>query len=1302
MLEKLESRQLLAVVTGDVFQDLNSESIHEPSDAPWSEVQSNVVTSEIGTESRGDEIVINEVYGDTSPYLELRGPKSGVVPDGTYVVVIEEYATGQGDVNQVFDLGGLSFGSNGFMVFVTGDANDAIHPDSSVYESLTDSFAGLPEGIHSSDRDFWSVIGGKAYMLVQSDIAPSITDNIDLDKDGFWDPDGVAANWTTIDSLSMQNFVGGPSYAYGDIVFRDIGIGDINIQTKPGVPIVLSEGAEYAGRIGDSIGSDANDWVGGATQNSGTGLEIVSGFWGPPSPIAFQGLPLDHVGESNFVGGVRGAIFENRVSGDGPARDAIAASGLVVFADTNQNGTLDVIRHVVEPDDLVIRDGSNQTVESMDLRHAVDGVSISLYGSSGRFDDDIRSESQYDFPDRLVNRVFNDGSFDWFGESRKLRFDFFDPVSAVSIDVIGNDGSSSATYGRLDAFNAEGEIIGFVRSRRLIGSARQTISLSASDEDIAYVMAYSDSHLDGSSFGRFDRFTFDQLEPHAVTDDRGEYEIKHLFPGVYDLTVSTDNRGEPLIGAEPRRIEVARYENFEFIDDVRINSAPTIDREAVFEIAENQAVETVLGVIEANDADAQVVRYSIVATSPIRDIDGNVLDPETDFPFSIDELTGELRISANAKVDFEAQSTLRFNVLATDPLGASATMRVIIRLTDMNEAPVVADNPLQIRELAQAGQQVGRIQAFDPDKAMNQTLSFLVTGGTATNLLSVDPTTGIVTVKPGATFDFESPMDLTLELEVRDSAVPAAVTTLTKRIQVVDENDPPLLKTNVITMDENQTGRVERLVVEDADRGQTHLFEIVAGNGINTFIVSRDGILSTRDGVVIDFETQSEYQIDVRIIDTGTPPNSMVQTLTIRVSDVNEAPTLSNQSIAVPEDATGGSLLTQLSVMDPEGAEGEFKLEMIASDFASYFVFDDVTGNLTIAKNTNFDFETKSSGQLVFEVKRIGGESIGVRSTLAVQILDRNEAPMILTQSIAVSESVKAGAQVGRVRATDQDRRDTLTFTIVGGSAEDLFVIDPQSGFITVAPETMLDAETDPERTLEIEVTDSHGLSARQTVNIRVNDVNETPKFAGTLEIPKAISGQYFEYQLPEDFVYDPEGGEFSLAIYGENKLLPSWLRFNPATRTISGTPNPSFIGSTPLTLRAFELGLIDLFNTQSFSIDVERGERPWMKQRNPLDVDDNGIVAPSDALRIINFINENPGGKLPSGTVSSFGGFIDVSGDNMVTPLDAVLVINSLSDRSTRTPGDQIASIDNSINERERTNDAALDELLREESKLF
>ena len=46
-------------------------------------------------------------------------------------------------------------------------------------------------------------------------------------------------------------------------------------------------------------------------------------------------------------------VLDAPAVGDGPARGAVPATGVTVFADTNGNGTLDILTHVVEPDDVV-------------------------------------------------------------------------------------------------------------------------------------------------------------------------------------------------------------------------------------------------------------------------------------------------------------------------------------------------------------------------------------------------------------------------------------------------------------------------------------------------------------------------------------------------------------------------------------------------------------------------------------------------------------------------------------------------------------------------------------------------------------------------------------------------------------------------------------------------------------------------------------------------------------------------------------------------------------------------------------
>lgn len=64
-----------------------------------------------------------------------------------------------------------------------------------------------------------------------------------------------------------------------------------------------------------------------------------------------------------------------------------------------------------------------------------------------------------------------------------------------------------------------------------------------------------------------------------------------------------------------------------------------------------------------------------------------------------------------------------------------------------------------------------------------------------------------------------------------------------------------------------------------------------------------------------------------------------------------------------------------------------------------------------------------------------------------------------------------------------------------------------------------------------------------------------------------------------------------------------------------------------------------------------------------PLDINDDGFLAPLDALLVINQINSLPSTFLPNRAPSSMSGMmLDVTGDRWVSPQDALLVINGLN----------------------------------------
>ena len=93
-----------------------------------------------------------------------------------------------------------------------------------------------------------------------------------------------------------------------------------------------------------------------------------------------------------------------------------------------------------------------------------------------------------------------------------------------------------------------------------------------------------------------------------------------------------------------------------------------------------------------------------------------------------------------------------------------------------------------------------------------------------------------------------------------------------------------------------------------------------------------------------------------------------------------------------------------------------------------------------------------------------------------------------------VTENSAIGTVVGTVVATDPDLLDPLAYTILSGNTGGTFALDVATGVITVADPTLLDYETNPTFTLQVQVTDSGApaLSDTAFVTIQLNDLSET------------------------------------------------------------------------------------------------------------------------------------------------------------------------------------------------------------------
>lgn len=237
---------------------------------------------------------INEILhnpeGTDAPneYVEIKGTPGATIPAGTYLLFIEgdTGTANPGDVNSLFNLGGLTLGSNGFLLIAQKNNVYPINPAATVVTGTGSAgFAGAAGwSADSSATD----IENETFtaMLVSAPSAPALTTDIDANDDGTADG-AVYPTWTVLDSVgSLESNSSGIDRVYSPVVFSWVDTG------------LSTNGAEWVGRpTGDPSGMTQGDWVG--ADFLGTQPDIV---WEleVASPNSYTGFQLNHIGGPNW------------------------------------------------------------------------------------------------------------------------------------------------------------------------------------------------------------------------------------------------------------------------------------------------------------------------------------------------------------------------------------------------------------------------------------------------------------------------------------------------------------------------------------------------------------------------------------------------------------------------------------------------------------------------------------------------------------------------------------------------------------------------------------------------------------------------------------------------------------------------------------------------------------------------------------------------------------------------------------------------------------------------------------------
>lgn len=327
------------------------------------------------------------------------------------------------------------------------------------------------------------------------------------------------------------------------------------------------------------------------------------------------------------------------------------------------------------------------------------------------------------------------------------------------------------------------------------------------------------------------------------------------------------------------------------------------------------------------------------------------------------------------------------------------------------------------------------------------------------------------------------------------------------------------------------------------------------------------------------------------------------------------------------------------------------------------FVVDDprfeiVDNRIVVAQGAVLDYEDTP---VIIATLTVSDSEIGSELTATVftiTLSDENDPITdIRPREGSVSEN-DPGATIAVLSVIDQDVDEEYTFEV----SDDRFEI--VSSTLRLKDGISLDYEVEPEIVLNIVAADTRGGEPFSIEFIvTVLDVNE-PIVSIALSNDSVV--EYARGAVVGAVIINGHSADHRHLISIDDsrfEIIDGVLKLRDGVFLIRADQQEAQV---VITAHDAELEFDSL--SETFLISVESNSNPFHNSENPFDVNGDDEVTPLDALLVLNAISQNGGG----GPIEDFpppGRFWDVNGDGMITPLDALLILNYLNVQNRPRP---------------------------------
>ncbi len=519
------------------------------------------------------------------------------------------------------------------------------------------------------------------------------------------------------------------------------------------------------------------------------------------------------------------------------------------------------------------------------------------------------------------------------------------------------------------------------------------------------------------------------------------------------------------------------------------------------------------------------------------------------------------------------------------------------------------------------------------------------------------------------------------------------ITTGTVTFSLTDRNDPPTANPDTMVVDED--GSIlqpasfflanDRTGTNRDEAGQTLTFTSIETD-VNTrgTVVLNAGNVTYTPPVNFTGTDVFFYNItDNGLNGTGSDVRTARGTVTVTVNSINDRPTITTSlgTVSVSEDAVDRTIDLNAFFGDVDIATANDRLTYtVQSNSRSSLV------NPTINASTgvlNLDFLSDQNGSTTIVIRATDLAGAFIDNTLTVNVAAVPDSPRLVGN--IPDQNIQEGAAPLDIVVSpnfifDPDVTqggDTLTVTVVSNSNTSLVTTQVTGGTLRLS----FAANQFGQSTIVVRGTDQAGQSIEDTFVVNVAAVNDPPTVQNrsyTVPANGSLNANDSNGSLnsnPNDNGVlwnssDIEGDTFNAVVV--QQPTRGQLTLN-ANGTFIYTPNAGGVeGQTD----TFTYRAVDSRGAQSnpATVTITFGAlnaSPHQNPTNRFDVNADGFVSPIDALIIINTLNR-VGSNVPISSLTyTPAPYCDVNGDRFLSPIDVLQVINQLNRRSASGEGE-------------------------------